>query len=98
MGDKDGGRGGSSKRWRYSKNLFSKLGDEGEEGGKNLKNGWRHLWTAPDVSFMNKKTVNPSVVVKLFFKKLHLKNSNSTKRFAIHHQFMAIEVSETNYK
>ena len=32
------GKGGSAKRWRYSISLFSKMGDEGEGGVKNLKN------------------------------------------------------------
>ena len=28
------GGGGSGKRWRYSINLFSKMGDKGDGGGK----------------------------------------------------------------
>ena len=31
------GGGGSAKRWRYSISLFSKTGDKGEGGVKNLK-------------------------------------------------------------
>ena len=27
------------------------MGDKGEGRVKNLKNGWRHLWTAPYVDF-----------------------------------------------
>ena len=31
------GGGRSAKRWRYSRSLFSKIGDKGEGGVKNLK-------------------------------------------------------------
>ena len=31
------GEGGSAKRWYYSIGLFSKMGDKGEQGVKNLK-------------------------------------------------------------
>ena len=37
--------GGSSKRWHYSISLFSKMGDKGERGVKNLKRWVTHIWS-----------------------------------------------------
>ena len=40
------GGGWSAKRWHYSISLFSKMGDIGEEGVKNLKK-WVISWKIP---------------------------------------------------
>ena len=49
------GEGGSSKRWRYSINLFSRMGDKGEGGVKNLKK-----WVA---SFMDNRRRHTATLV-----------------------------------
>ena len=62
------GEGGFAKRWRYSISLFSKMGDKGEGGVKNLKKSVTLFMDGPFTIFRTR----PSTIILNEWKVLKL--------------------------